>query len=112
MRERGVRSNRLWRYLPDGEEDQAEPGRSVPRSLAQCDACARGALPPRRRRPLSGPAPGRLRSPPRGAGAPTAQVPAEVRADRRQALAIRWIISSARGRNENTMVERLNHGVL
>ena len=31
----------------------------------------------------------------------------EVRPDRKQALAIRWIISAARGRNETTMVDRL-----
>ena len=36
----------------------------------------------------------------------------EVRLDRRQALAIRWIISAARGRNENTMVERLSGELL
>ena len=36
----------------------------------------------------------------------------EVRSDRRQALAIRWIISAARGRNENTMVERLSGELL
>jgi len=32
----------------------------------------------------------------------------EVRAERRQALAIRWIINAARSRNENTMVDRLS----
>ena len=31
---------------------------------------------------------------------------------RRQALAIRWIITAARGRNENTMVERLSGELL
>jgi small subunit ribosomal protein S7 len=35
-----------------------------------------------------------------------------VRSDRRQALAIRWIISAARDRNENTMVERLSGELL
>lgn len=44
----------------------------------------------------------------RRVGGATYQVPVEVRADRRQALAIRWIISAARARNENTMVERLS----
>jgi len=44
----------------------------------------------------------------RRVGGATYQVPVEVRLDRRQALAIRWIISAARGRNENTMVERLS----
>ena len=44
----------------------------------------------------------------RRVGGATYQVPVEVRSDRRQALAIRWIISAARARNENTMVERLS----
>src|SRR5215475_10987027 len=48
----------------------------------------------------------------RRVGGATYQVPVEVRADRRQALAIRWIISSARGRNENTMVDRLSGELL
>jgi small subunit ribosomal protein S7 len=42
----------------------------------------------------------------RRVGGATYQVPVEVRTERRQALAIRWLISAARGRNENTMVER------
>lgn len=44
----------------------------------------------------------------RRVGGATYQVPVEVRQDRRQALAIRWIISAARNRNENTMAERLS----
>ena len=48
----------------------------------------------------------------RRVGGATYQVPVEVRTDRRQALAIRWIIASARGRNENTMVERLSGELL
>ncbi|MEM7620724.1 MAG: 30S ribosomal protein S7 [Pseudomonadota bacterium] len=44
----------------------------------------------------------------RRVGGATYQVPVEVRQERRQALAIRWIISAARKRNENTMVERLS----
>ncbi len=43
----------------------------------------------------------------RRVGGATYQVPVEVRPDRRQALAIRWIIAEARKRNENTMIERL-----
>lgn len=43
----------------------------------------------------------------RRVGGATYQVPVEVRAERRQALAIRWIISAARGRNEKTMIDRL-----
>ncbi len=37
----------------------------------------------------------------------TYQVPTDVRPDRQQALAIRWIISAARGRSEKTMEQRL-----
>ncbi|MDR1365883.1 MAG: 30S ribosomal protein S7 [Holosporales bacterium] len=40
-------------------------------------------------------------------GGATYQVPSEVRPSRSQALAIRWIISSARGRAEKTMQDRL-----
>jgi small subunit ribosomal protein S7 len=48
----------------------------------------------------------------RRVGGATYQVPVEVRNDRRQALAIRWIISAARARNENTMEERLSGELL
>ena len=44
----------------------------------------------------------------RRVGGATYQVPVEVRTERRQALAIRWIINAARSRNENTMVDRLS----
>ncbi len=43
----------------------------------------------------------------RRVGGATYQVPVEVRAERREALAIRWMITAARNRNENTMEERL-----
>ena len=43
----------------------------------------------------------------RRVGGATYQVPVEVRLERRQALAIRWIIKAARARNETTMVGRL-----
>ena len=43
----------------------------------------------------------------RRVGGATYQVPIEVRPDRSQALAIRWIIATSRGRSENTMRERL-----
>ena len=43
----------------------------------------------------------------RRVGGATYQVPVEVRPERREALAIRWMIGAARKRNENTMVERL-----
>ena len=43
----------------------------------------------------------------RRVGGATYQVPIEVRPDRAQALAIRWIIGTARNRSENTMRERL-----
>lgn len=44
----------------------------------------------------------------RRVGGATYQVPVEVRSDRQQALAIRWLIESARKRGENTMRERLS----
>jgi len=44
----------------------------------------------------------------RRVGGATYQVPVDVRADRRQALAIRWLISAARSRNETTMIDRLS----
>jgi small subunit ribosomal protein S7 len=44
----------------------------------------------------------------RRVGGATYQVPVEVRTDRQQALAIRWLIESARKRGENTMKERLS----
>jgi len=44
----------------------------------------------------------------RRVGGATYQVPVEVRAERSQALAIRWIIAAARARSENTMQERLS----
>ena len=43
----------------------------------------------------------------RRVGGATYQVPTEVRPERRQALAIRWIIGAARARSESTMLERL-----
>jgi small subunit ribosomal protein S7 len=43
----------------------------------------------------------------RRVGGATYQVPVEVRPDRRQALAIRWLIDAARKRGENTMTARL-----
>ncbi len=44
----------------------------------------------------------------RRVGGATYQVPVEVRPDRAQALAIRWLISAARGRSETTMAARLS----
>ena len=44
----------------------------------------------------------------RRVGGATYQVPVEVRPERRQALAIRWIIAAARARNDKTMVARLS----
>jgi small subunit ribosomal protein S7 len=48
----------------------------------------------------------------RRVGGATYQVPVEVRNERRQALAIRWLITAARVRNENTMEERLSGELL
>jgi small subunit ribosomal protein S7 len=44
---------------------------------------------------------------PRRVGGATYQVPVEVRANRRQALAIRWLVQYARLRGEKTMIEKL-----
>ena len=43
----------------------------------------------------------------RRVGGSTYQVPVEVRSERRNALAMRWLVSFARGRGEKTMQERL-----
>jgi len=48
----------------------------------------------------------------RRVGGATYQVPIEVRADRRQALALRWITMFSRKRSEKTMVDRLANELL
>jgi len=48
----------------------------------------------------------------RRVGGATYQVPVEVRSDRRQALAIRWLIDYSRKRSETTMVDRLSGELL
>ena len=48
----------------------------------------------------------------RRVGGATYQVPVEVRAERAQALAIRWLISAARARSEKTMIDRLANELL
>jgi small subunit ribosomal protein S7 len=48
----------------------------------------------------------------RRVGGATYQVPVEVRTERRQALAIRWLLTATRGRNEKTMTERLSAELL
>ena len=48
----------------------------------------------------------------RRVGGATYQVPCEVRAERRQALAIRWIIAAAQKRSENNMTDRLANELL
>ena len=48
----------------------------------------------------------------RRVGGATYQVPVEIRNDRSQALALRWIIDLSRKRSENTMVERLSGELL
>ena len=48
----------------------------------------------------------------RRVGGATYQVPVDVRPERRQALAIRWLIGAARNRNESTMVDRLSGELL
>ena len=48
----------------------------------------------------------------RRVGGATYQVPVEVRPLRRQALSLRWLISAARLRSENTMRDRLANELL
>ena len=48
----------------------------------------------------------------RRVGGATYQVPVEVRTDRRQALAIRWIIDASRKRGEHTMEDRLSNELM
>ena len=48
----------------------------------------------------------------RRVGGATYQVPVEVRAERAQALAIRWLITAARARSEKTMSARLSGELL
>ncbi|WP_320141795.1 30S ribosomal protein S7 [uncultured Cohaesibacter sp.] len=48
----------------------------------------------------------------RRVGGATYQVPVDVRTERKQALAIRWIIAAARNRNERTMIDRLSGELL
>jgi small subunit ribosomal protein S7 len=48
----------------------------------------------------------------RRVGGATYQVPVEVRSERAQALAIRWLINAARARSENTMTDRLSAELL
>lgn len=48
----------------------------------------------------------------RRVGGATYQVPVDVRPERRQALAIRWLINAARNRNETTMIDRLSGELL
>ena len=48
----------------------------------------------------------------RRVGGATYQVPVEVRPERSQALAIRWLITAARGRSEHTMAARLSGELL
>ena len=48
----------------------------------------------------------------RRVGGATYQVPVEVRAPRRQTLAMRWVIEAARDRSEKSMAHRLAHELL
>src|SRR6202012_2887902 len=48
----------------------------------------------------------------RRVGGATYQVPVEVRPERSQALAIRWLITSSRSRSERTMMERLSNELM
>jgi small subunit ribosomal protein S7 len=44
---------------------------------------------------------------PRRVGGATYQVPVEIKGDRKQSLAMRWLIASARGRGGKSMAEKL-----
>ena len=48
----------------------------------------------------------------RRVGGSTYQVPMDVRADRQQTLALRWLISYSRNRSERTMAERLANEII
>ncbi|MDR1694921.1 MAG: 30S ribosomal protein S7 [Lactobacillaceae bacterium] len=48
----------------------------------------------------------------RRVGGATYQVPVEVRPERRQALAIRWIVTAAQKRSETTMTDRVANELL
>jgi small subunit ribosomal protein S7 len=48
----------------------------------------------------------------RRVGGATYQVPVEVRPERSQALAIRWLITASRARSERTMTERLSNELM
>lgn len=48
----------------------------------------------------------------RRVGGATYQVPVDVRPERREALAIRWLISAARGRGETTMIDKLSNELM
>ena len=48
----------------------------------------------------------------RRVGGATYQVPVEVRPERAQALAIRWLVTAARKRSETTMVDRLSNELM
>jgi small subunit ribosomal protein S7 len=45
---------------------------------------------------------------PKRVGGATLQVPVEIKGDRRQSLAIRWLVRSARARNGRSMIEKLS----
>jgi small subunit ribosomal protein S7 len=49
---------------------------------------------------------------PRRVGGATYQIPLEVRPERRQSLAIRWLVSSARARTGKSMAEKLAAEIL
>jgi small subunit ribosomal protein S7 len=49
---------------------------------------------------------------PRRVGGATYQVPVEIKGDRKQSLAMRWLITSARGRTGKSMEEKLSSELL
>ena len=49
---------------------------------------------------------------PRRVGGATYQVPVDIRSERRQALALRWLLTAARSRSGRSMVEKLSAELL
>ncbi|MBM3139249.1 MAG: 30S ribosomal protein S7 [Chloroflexi bacterium] len=49
---------------------------------------------------------------PRRVGGATYQVPIDIRSERRQALALRWLLTAARGRSGRSMAEKLSAELL
>ncbi|MEM1317399.1 MAG: 30S ribosomal protein S7 [Pseudomonadota bacterium] len=99
-----VLSNFMNAIMLDGKKSKAEA--IVYGAFDQMEEKARQEALPMFHQALENIAPAvEVRS--RRVGGATYQVPVDVRAERKQALAIRWLITAARKRNETTMIDRL-----